>query len=173
MNSQTKTSAAILIACAMRVAAQEVPHTAHNTSAVAPPEPPPRVDRHTITVRDSSGRSTVSWTVEQRPSADEFRRQVTESMRLKQTVQDHDATKTIVTTIPGEHTTRRTVSASEEAYGRLYDPLDPLLINPLEAALVIWDTPDGKMPALFDPAEHQRLLEPWNPDHGFGDGRAD
>ena len=176
------TTAAILfsIAYSLCAAAQEVPSSARNTSAVAPA--PAKVERHTVKVTGRAGRPTISWTVEHRPGARAYRDQVAQSMAWKQSLAAHDASKTVTTLIPGAEDSTRTVLPGEEAFGRLFDVADPLFDDPLmsygeffdprDGALDVWRSSAGETAPLFSDAELKRLFEPWSAEHGFGSGRS-
>ena len=126
-----------------------------------------RVER-TVTRVTGSG-PAITWTREYRPSADDYRRDVARAMAAKQEFPT-ESTLTITTEIEGGETLRRTVTPGEEAVGRLFDPVDPALDERFD----VWDFHelDGLgYPDLLDPEVGRRLLEQWDPVHGFGNGR--
>ena len=167
--------------------AQEVPSTAQTTGEVAgqglirpffgtgpanlPKQPrserPVEAERQVVEAR-SGGRAFVIWTTEYRPSAAEWRRQVTESMTHRQCF-NHDATKTVVTESADRDTTVWTGQPADEAFGRLHDPLE--LQGALEAGTPLegGDPAIGSPPVADEGVQRRRL--PWTHQDGFGGGR--
>lgn len=182
MNEFTK---ALVVACALAstlpAGAQDVPSTAQATGggtlndpsaigrvgvqALSASKRPETVDRTVVKARDSLSSATVTWTNEYSPSAQEWERQVAESIAARQSFGNHDATRTLKTQVEGQEIVERTITPSEEAYGRLHDPMPQVGIG---------DTFDGsyEVPSLNDEGL-QRTQEPWSVEHGFGLGRAD
>ena len=185
------TTVLVFACCAVHAVAQDVPSTAQASGGAglhgpvrpffgadgppkvpAPPvrELPNEVDRQVVEVR-SGGRLVARWTTEHRPSAEEWQRQVAESMANRQSLMDHEATKTVVTEEAGRDINVWAGSPSEEAFGRLNDPLG--LPGAFEEGILV---EDHNSPVGFPPMDDdglRRLLEPWSHQHGFGPGRAD
>ena len=188
MNFVTAVLVIVCACCTVCAAAQDVPSTAQATGGVglhgvarpffgvgagshAKPSPaqelPHGADRQVVEVREG-GRLAVRWTTEHRPSAAEWRRQVAESMANQQSFADHDAVKTVVTDAAGRDPAVWVGRPAEEAFGRLHDPLSP---GALQGDPLVEDPTVGLPP--MDSEGVRRLLEPWSPEHGFGEGRAD